>query len=106
MSVEALEQYSCGLQAPNAFHFSHRFPDCSWCITITQQLNQFFPTIIGCNYWNDIPVPIRNVPTGKLVVFKLVCVVLLIYNCYKNYYSIFLNVHVFLYRTNSLFVLK
>ena len=32
-----------------------------------QHLNpDFCPTILGCYYWNDIPLSIRNKPTRKL----------------------------------------
>ena len=29
-------------------------------------IRKFFPTVIGCYYWNDIPLSIRNKPTRKL----------------------------------------
>ena len=29
-------------------------------------IRKFCPTIVGCYYWNDIPLPIRNKPTRKL----------------------------------------
>ena len=29
-------------------------------------IRKFCPTIVGCYYWNDIPLPIRNKPTTKL----------------------------------------
>ena len=29
-------------------------------------IRKFCPTVIGCYYWNDIPLSIRNKPTRKL----------------------------------------
>ena len=29
-------------------------------------IRKFCSTILGCYYWNDIPLSIRNKPTGKL----------------------------------------
>ena len=29
-------------------------------------IRTFWPTILGCYYWNDIPLSIRNKPTRKL----------------------------------------
>ena len=29
-------------------------------------IGKFFPSILGCYYWNDIPISIRNRPTKKL----------------------------------------
>ena len=29
-------------------------------------IRKFFPTIIGCYYWNDIPISIRQKPTKQL----------------------------------------
>ena len=29
-------------------------------------IRKFCPTILGCYYWNDIPLSIRNKPTRKL----------------------------------------
>ena len=29
-------------------------------------IRKFCPTILGCYYWNDIPISIRNRPTKKL----------------------------------------
>ena len=36
--------------------------------TLNQRINirKFCPTVIGCYYWNDIPLSIRNKPTRKL----------------------------------------
>ena len=39
----------------------HRNPE-SFRINI----RKFFPTILGCYYWNGVPLCIRNKPTGKL----------------------------------------
>ena len=34
--------------------------------SFTMNIRKFCPTILGCYYRNDIPLPIRNKPTRKL----------------------------------------
>ena len=67
-------------------------------------IRKFCPTILGCYYWNDIPLSIRNKPTKKL--FKkstlpvLFCSVLIIPTLYIS----LLCVYSFL--SSLLFILK
>ena len=38
--------------------------------TFRINIRRFCPTVIGCYYWNDIPITLREKPTRKLFFFK------------------------------------
>ena len=50
--------------------------------TFRINIRRFCPTVIGCYYWNDIPMLMREKPTRKLLKVQFLCIISLsIYQC-------------------------
>ena len=52
------EQYNCATRSASLQHLN---PE-----TFKIKITKFCPTILGCYYWNDIPLSLGNTPTRKL----------------------------------------
>ena len=53
----------CNLLDSTPFEFD--LIACSETCSFRINIRKFCPTVIGCYYWNDIPLSIRNKPTRK-----------------------------------------
>ena len=50
--------------------------------TFRINIRRFCPTVIGCYYWNDIPISMREKSTRKLSKVQFLCIISLsIYEC-------------------------